>query len=129
MKSTLTKTPSPPPSGQNAVFILFLTILAALMYVLFHFSGFVTSDEVRYAIGFQEWSKKGIEPFNYEMSFGYYLTLKPVIPLLPRVLIPLFLNGISSLAGTLLLIPLFWLIKSLSNSRIALATGVGEKGF
>lgn len=124
MKLAFTKIPNQNSSGQDIFYIILLTFLAATMYGLFYFPGFVAPDEVRYMIGFQELSKKGIEPFNYEMSFGYYLILKPFISLLPTALIPLFLNGISALAGTLLLIPLYHLIKSLSNSRIAFATGL-----
>jgi hypothetical protein len=124
MNSVFIKTPSPNSSVQDAFFIILLTLLAATLYGIFHFSGFVTPDEVRYGLGFQELSPKELEPFNYEMSFGYYLTIKPLISLLPTTLIPVFLNGISSLAGTLILIPLYLLIKSLSNSRVAFGTGL-----
>jgi hypothetical protein len=111
-------------AGRDIRHILFLTILAAVFYGFFHFSDWVTPDEVRYAIGVQELLSHSGEPFNYGMSFGYYHTLKPLIANLSPERIPLFLNCLSSLSGTLLLIPLFFLIKGLSNSRIAALTGV-----
>lgn len=104
--------------------IVLLLLIAAVMYWLFHFSEFVTSDEVRYAIGFKELSGKGMEPFNYEMSFGYYLALHPLISLLPNSYWPLFLNGLSSLIGTILLIPLYLLIRSFFDSKIAFLTAL-----
>lgn len=98
--------------------------LAGLMYGLFHFSVFVTGDEVRYAIGLKNLFKKGFEPENYEMSFGFYLALYPLVTALPETYWPRLLNLFSALAGTILLIPLYFLVKSLFAPRLAFLTGL-----
>lgn len=104
--------------------IIFLITTAALMYVFFHFSTFVISDEIRYAIGFKQLSLNFGQPFNYEMSFAYYRALSPLISSLSTRDIAVFLNAISSIAGILILIPLFFLLRSLLNSRIAFWVGL-----
>ena len=106
----------------DLIFILILMTIAVFMYIFFHFSIFVSGDEVRYAVGFKELIFDHNQAFNYEMSFGFYKALSPFIFLLPIKEIAVFLNTIGSIAGILILIPLFSLSKSLLNSRIAFFT-------
>ncbi len=58
------------------------------------------------------------------MSFGYYLVLQPILTRLSASFWPLILNGLSSFFGALLLIPLYFLIKSLFIPRVAFLTGL-----
>jgi hypothetical protein len=106
------------------ILVIALITIAVSMYVIFNFSVFVTSDEVRYAIGFKQLALNYSQPFNYEMSFGYYQTLSLIISLIPQKEIAAFLNTIASTAGTLVLIPLYFLSKALLNSRVAFFTGL-----
>lgn len=124
MELTSRKTQTPSRFDQDYIRVGLLLLIAFLSYGFFFFSEFVTSDQVRYAIGFSELSRNGAEPFNYEMSFGYYLALQPFMARLPTAFWPLFLNGLGSLTGTLLLISLYFLIKSLFHPRAAFLTGL-----
>lgn len=91
------------------ILVIALITIAVSMYVIFKFSVFVTSDEVRYAIGFKQLALNYSQPFNFEMSFGYYQTLSLIMSLVPQKEIASFLNTIASTAGTLVLIPLYFL--------------------
>jgi hypothetical protein len=94
------------------------------MYGMFHFSQFGTSDEVRYAIGLKSPSGETENFFNYEISFGYYLFMRPAAAFIPDERLPLLMNVISSLMGVLLLVPLFLLVQNLSSPRVAFFTGL-----
>jgi hypothetical protein len=124
MELTSHKTQTTGRFNQDPVLVALLLLTASLSYGFFSFSELVTSDQVRYALGFNEWLRNGAEPFNYEMSFGYFLALRPFMTWLPTAFWPVFLNGLSSLFGALLLIPLYFLIKSLFQPRAAFLTGL-----
>ena len=94
---------------QDVLCIALILALAILMYFLFQFPGFASSDQVLYAIGFKD--SHGQEPFNEEMSFGYYRALHPLVSRLSPQQVPVVMNRLSSAFGTMLLVPLFVLFR------------------
>lgn len=96
-----------------------LCATAILLYACFHFVVLADSDQIRYVIGFKQWIEQGIEPFNYEMSFAYYWALRPFAAWLPPSAVPAVSNGLSAVAGTLALLPLYELFRSLVGARVA----------
>jgi hypothetical protein len=109
---------------QNRYYLLVLFCVSALMYGVFHYRQFGTSDEVRYAIGLKSSYEETENFFNYEMSFGYYLFLRPVAASIPTEKLPLFMNIVSSFIGVLILVPLFLLVQSLFSQRVGFFTGL-----
>lgn len=98
---------------------LILGATAIVLYSLFHFVVFTNDDQIRYVIGSKQWATYGTEPFNFEMSFAYYWMLQPLIRWIPTAMVPTVLNGMGAVAGTLALLPLYELFRSLAGGRPA----------
>lgn len=92
---------------------------AIVLYGLFHFAVFTNDDQIRYVIGSKQWVAYGTEPFNFEMSFAYYGILQALIRWWPATMVPTVLNSIGAVAGTLALLPLYELFRSLVGGRPA----------
>lgn len=108
-----------PATGQPHILLTILVGIASVTYLTFFFPIFVTSDIVRYAIGFNSLQQPGAELFNYEMSFGYYLLVHTLVEQWPTLNSPQFINGLGVVASLGLLVWLYKLMHSLTSAPVA----------